>query len=348
MSRRRRHGIPVSLFPFVAVMAATMGALILLLLVISRQSVKARDAAWKRKQEEIERRSPDLPPLPGLAELPKLPPLPPHSLPPLRDVPLPDLPPVVDPRAALAARKAAIEKEIAELQTKRKRVPKPGEERLAPLAREAALLRNKLAEMLAEREKAKKAAEQAASRKDDLAREREKKREQAQRVENRYAVTPYVGTNGTRRRPIYLECRADHVTLQPEGVRLGPGSLARPHDSRNPLAEMLSAVGDALPADGGKPYPLLLVRPDGIENFYRVREALEFLKYSVGYELIPADMELAFPAADPKLKLIAENAAARAREAMRRPRGLAGDGRGNGEGGAQADGGAGGRGGVLD
>ena len=49
MSRRRRAENPVSLFPFVAVMASTMGALILLLLVTARQAAKARDAAALQK-----------------------------------------------------------------------------------------------------------------------------------------------------------------------------------------------------------------------------------------------------------------------------------------------------------
>ena len=37
-----------------------------------------------------------------------------------------------------------------------------------------------------------------------------------------YSVVPYEGPNSTRRRPIYIECRADAVVLQPEGIELRP------------------------------------------------------------------------------------------------------------------------------
>ena len=35
-----------------------------------------------------------------------------------------------------------------------------------------------------------------------------------------YAVVPYQGPNETRRRPIYIECRGDVILLQPEGIKL--------------------------------------------------------------------------------------------------------------------------------
>lgn len=33
-----------------------------------------------------------------------------------------------------------------------------------------------------------------------------------------FAIIPYEGPNGTSRRPVYLECRADGVVIQPEGI----------------------------------------------------------------------------------------------------------------------------------
>ena len=36
-----------------------------------------------------------------------------------------------------------------------------------------------------------------------------------------YAIVPYDGPNGTHRRPIYIECTAQGVILQPEGDRAG-------------------------------------------------------------------------------------------------------------------------------
>src|SRR5688572_19271757 len=33
-----------------------------------------------------------------------------------------------------------------------------------------------------------------------------------------YAIVPYKGANGTYRRPVYIECTKDAVTIQPEGI----------------------------------------------------------------------------------------------------------------------------------
>src|SRR5687767_2542875 len=176
MSRRRRAENPVSLFPFVAVMASTMGALILLLLVTARQASKARDAAWLEKQRES-KSLPPLPPLPGLARFPELTPLPPHQLPELVERPLPALPPLTDPRSAIVARRERIERELAELRKKRERVPKPGEERLAPIMREAALLRDRLERIVAERRAASAAAEKAIANAEEIAAEKKRAEE---------------------------------------------------------------------------------------------------------------------------------------------------------------------------
>ena len=58
-----------------------------------------------------------------------------------------------------------------------------------------------------------------------------------------YSVVPYDGPNGTRRRPIYIECLADAVVLQPEGVRLSEADFEGPLGPGNPLAAALRAAG---------------------------------------------------------------------------------------------------------
>jgi hypothetical protein len=122
-----------------------------------------------------------------------------------------------------------------------------------------------------------------------------------------YAVIPYGGPNGTRRRPIYIECRSDGVILQPEGIKLRESDFHGPLDSGNPLSagvrtasEYLSA-GDTVPA-----YPLLLVRPDGIGAYYAARAALKSWQAEFGYELIDQDWEVAYKEADPDLRRAAQ------------------------------------------
>ena len=54
-----------------------------------------------------------------------------------------------------------------------------------------------------------------------------------------------------------------------------------------------SYQGDNL-ADSGEPYPLLLVRPDGVEAYYVAREAMTSWGSEFGYELIDQDWKLEF------------------------------------------------------
>jgi hypothetical protein len=52
---------------------------------------------------------------------------------------------------------------------------------------------------------------------------------------------------------------------------------------------------------GGEPYPLLIVRPDGVESYAMARAAMRNWDDEFGYELIDASMQLKFPDADPDL-----------------------------------------------
>ena len=73
---------------------------------------------------------------------------------------------------------------------------------------------------------------------------------------------------------------------------LGPG---------NPLASTLRAAREYLtrgapPNSPGQPYPLLLVRPEGIMAFYAARAAMASWASEFGYELLEPDRKLQFPA----------------------------------------------------
>jgi hypothetical protein len=95
---------------------------------------------------------------------------------------------------------------------------------------------------------------------------------------------------------------------------MGPG---------NPLAAALRATREYLishggfdPAQSGEPYPLLLVRPDGIAAYYAARAAMKSWGTDFGYELIDDDWKLAFPRPDPQLAQVVGQAlqSARARQ----------------------------------
>ena len=123
-----------------------------------------------------------------------------------------------------------------------------------------------------------------------------------------FAIVPYEGPNRTRRRPIYIECRSDAVVLQPENIVFGEADFDEPLGPGNPLAAAVRAAREQMlmernidPQNGGEPYPLLLVRPDGILAYDCAMAAMKSWGSDFGYELINADWQLKYPLADPHL-----------------------------------------------
>ncbi|HLA85258.1 MAG TPA: hypothetical protein VJL29_10720, partial [Thermoguttaceae bacterium] len=139
----------------------------------------------------------------------------------------------------------------------------------------------------------------------------DKARREVMAKQRSHAVVPYEGPYGTRRRPIYIECRADAVVLQPEGIEFKTPDFEGPLGPGNPLAVALRAAREYMlrtaqldPAKAGEPYPLLLVRPLGITAYYAAREAMRSWESDFGYEMVDADWSLDFGAADPELKRV--------------------------------------------
>ncbi len=138
-----------------------------------------------------------------------------------------------------------------------------------------------------------------------------------------YAVVPYVGKHGTHRRPLYIECSLDGVFLQPEGVRLSPGDFEGPPGPGNPLASALRAARehlakhpDASADPSAQPYPLLLVRPSGVMAYYAAREAIQSWGSDFGYQLIDEDWTLTFPPRDPTLAEVEKRAIEESRQRL--------------------------------
>lgn len=297
---KRRHNAsnnePVSLFPFLAVLLCTMGALVVLLMVISRQ---ARDQVVVRSQpppaadDELELEHESLHWRIGV----------------LRQI-----------RDKTAAQLAEQRQQLSYLEQATERI----RQQLQQLQAAAAELENfalssaddrqRLADELATLQR------QIAAAESQLAGARQRRQQRPS-----YAVLPYQGPHETRRRPVYIECRADAVILQPEGIALSAADFTGLLGSANPLAAGLRAAVDYLgqddPADqSGQPYPLLLVRPDGIAAYHAAREALTSWDADFGYELIDDDWQLAFPPADLRL---AERVARAVDDARQRQRLLA-------------------------
>ncbi|MEQ1826639.1 MAG: hypothetical protein ABL921_11870 [Pirellula sp.] len=142
----------------------------------------------------------------------------------------------------------------------------------------------------------------------------EKRREILDEIEKQkrrkpaFAVIPYSGKSGTSRRPVYLECTKAGIVIQPEGLLISANDLKPPFGPGNPLDAALRVLRlayqqrDTTFGITQPPYPLLLVRPDGIQSYAYAREAMSGWDDQFGYELINADMDLKFPTGIPGLK----------------------------------------------
>ena len=129
-----------------------------------------------------------------------------------------------------------------------------------------------------------------------------------------YRIVPYHGSNGTIRKPIYLECREDGVHFQPEGIHITQKDFARPLGPENPLAAGIRAQSGYLREHRSSsenridPYPLLIVRPSGIPAYYAARIAIRSWEAEFGYELVDEDISLDFQAPDPTLARVTQEA----------------------------------------
>jgi hypothetical protein len=287
MSRRHPpQGPTISLFPFLAVLLCTMGALLVLLVLFSR-SVReevATDSGADIADLELVKES-----LGWRLE----------QLAGVRERTAADL-------AAARLQLAGVEDHTRELADELEKL-----ERTLAQA-DAGGPRPTDADLAALEEKLKSARESL-----DKARAEQKTKPPA------YAVVPYVGRNGTHRRPLYIECSLDGVFLQPEGVRLSPGDFEGPPGPGNPLACALRAAREHIASGPGasadpaaQPYPLLLVRPSGVMAYYAAREAIQSWGSDFGYQLIDEDWTLAFPPRDPTLAEVEKRAIDEARQRL--------------------------------
>lgn len=309
MSRRKSNNTQPSLFPFLAVLVSTMGALIFLLLVISRQAQLQRNQAAEQKAQmqpaptELEPlQLPPLPEVPALQEYPSVEPLPPLALTPIEEGPLPELPPVVDPLPELAERKSLLKQKLAALREKLG-APLAEKQRLAEVQNQLKQIQIRFEKLQAELTRRAIALADVEVDLERLQNELLRRRREANAISNKYSIVAYEGGYGTNRRPIFLECVEDKIILQPEGVALVAEQIGNPDFPGNGLAIVVEALMFELKKTGeGEPYPLFVVRPEGIPTFQVAWYALQSLDLRFGYELVDSDIELAYPPVDPAIR----------------------------------------------
>ena len=295
--RYRKQAISVSLFPFLAVLVCTMGSLIVLLVLVVQQA----------RVNATEQSITDSQPKPSPEELEELQ-IAREDIDWRREI-------LEEQRAKLTARLANRRMQLGHLEEHIRQLKRTWEQlqqQHAQLQQLGAASRHDSAESdtkLQELQRAIQAAE------NELAR----LQQQASETSRSFAIIPYDGPHGTRRRPIYVECTETGIVLQPEGIRLTSGDFEGPTGPGNPLDAALRTVREHLARTGriqqeGEPYPLLIVRPRGTLAYLVARDAMKSWDDEFGYELVDAEMKLKYPKPDPVLKEQLARAVADARQ----------------------------------
>lgn len=281
----------VALFPFLAVLICTMGALIVLLVLLVQQAgldahrlalaapAPADTARWQQELEDAQWRKTVL----------------------------------EQSRAEKTEELSATRARLAHLEEHTQRLKAEAEELLAQARAidEGRKLRDE--ELAAARAELAQWQEHLAQ----AQRELDDKRRQLAEQSRSYALIPYQGPLGTRRRPIYVECTELGVILQPEGLLLRAEDFQGPLGPGNPLEVALRAVREHLERtagpQAGQPYPLLVVRPGGVLAYAAARAAMKSWDDEFGYELVGDDVKLDFGPPDPALSRLLQQSVAEAR-----------------------------------
>jgi len=346
MARRPQKSVTVELFPFLAVLVCVMGALIFLLLVMTK---RLRAVAVAKAQAAVVQTLDDRPILPVLADdVAVEDPLPATLAPDLAATPLVEPPgwspapamvvpeeEVVDRQAHFAALDALQQQwttKVASLESDRDRqqgdlnrqrlLVMTTEKEIADLQHQLLQRESELAAVMGRLSATQGTQSATAAERIQLEQVIRQLRQQLKQLEaqqqassSQYVVVPFEGKSGTTRRPILVECTSTGLKFLPEEVTLVPQDLEGFTPRLNPLLSGSQALvnywSQQAPAPGQsaeEPYVLLIVRPNGTLAYYIAMRLLSGMKQPFGYELVTADMSLQTGPVDPAAKAALEEA----------------------------------------
>jgi|GEM_PF-1582603 hypothetical protein len=332
MSRRARQNTSVSLFPFLAVLLCAMGALLVLLVITTRQIREdaIRVAEEKKSQPIVKQKA-----KPAQEEWPDWSiDLGESTLLATRKHPQPAAAPLQAPKpiyektegtpappdlsAGLKRLRAKLNR-LQETQSGASADVKMIVDQTTAIQTEIIKREKILKYALTAMDQIKKRDQQTSAELNDLqqktlqlSQDLQAKRAKNQKLANAprntpnvLKVVPYEGQSGTTRRPILIECTAGIIRFVPEGIELKERDLVGFSVQDNPLlsgvlaAEEYWMKRDQSVGDINRPYVLIVVRPDGIPAYYGARQLLQNYKQRFGYELVDQDQKLASPQIDP-------------------------------------------------
>lgn len=287
---RTRHSTEPSLFPFLAVLICTMGALVVLLVVVVQQA-RVQASVIKEEQRAVSKE--------------------------VSEDQVPEYDGPLDEEIEADHLQWRVEilreqrQEILEEFEKRRALLTHLESHIRELEDEAKVIQAELA-ALAHRSNS---VEPLQAKEAELARQRQAIADSRRQVEKlraeksgqpAFAIMPFGKGNGTRRRPIYLECVERGIIIQPEGILLRNEDFEGALGPGNPLDAALRTIREywkkSDPVGAANAYPLMVVRPKGTNAYGHGRIAIKAWDDEFGYELIDDRVELAFPEKSPALE----------------------------------------------
>ncbi len=297
MSGRRRSGLSPNLFPFLAVLICTLGTLILLLALVAQNAGKAAAASADtnaQSQLAAQQRAKEL--ADAYAELDRR------------------VQEAKWQRDEIVQMRQAQTTELDERRTKQTYLEDQIQQltdRLKQLEDEIRLAKDRNAivqDTLVDLDSLKAKIDQERLKVQEL-------KEQKDNPVPKIVIVPHKGPNGTDRRAIYVECRRDAVHIQPGDITIDLKYLNNDIPGPNPLDSALRTIRNYAMktyGDTDAPYPLIVIRPDGIESYAAARYAMRGWDDQYGYELVPDEVKLSYPKSDAELDRQIEKSIAQA------------------------------------
>ena len=285
---RKRKKLEVSTFPFLAVLLCTMGALILLLLVMDKKAKKAAlekayEAAWAQSKNLQAKTDADKQNL----ESEK------NAWIKLKS----------EQHEELLKKEATLEKEIALLKIELSNLDKNYEKSKSEtssddlLKKEIALTNEKskvhiLAKKLelekANADKNLKETKDLAEKISSMEQILKKMKSSLDKDKFAYSIVPYFGKNGLNRKPLYIECNESGVLFFPDKTLIPSNDES--DNLKNEILNRTSLLREYLQQTLGPkestPYLMLLVRPGGITNYWKLQSIIKPMDIDFGYELV--------------------------------------------------------------
>ena len=285
---RKRKKLEVSTFPFLAVLLCTMGSLILLLLVMDKKAKKAAlekayEASWTQQKKLQDKTNVEK----LITESEK------NAWVKLK----------TEQHGENLIKESALEKEIVLLKTELAQI----EKNYKPIsskgnAEELPKKETAIAEEKARINILEKTLETEKSAADKNLKDTKNLSEKIVTMElilkelkasiNKdkfaYSIVPYFGKNGLNRKPLYVECNEAGIILFPD-KKLFP-SDDETDNLKNELLNRTSQLREYLLQTLGPkdaiPYLMILVRPGGITNYWKLQTIIKPMDIDFGYELV--------------------------------------------------------------